>query len=39
VDDLLAAAIDGVVIAAATDVHPELILATLRPPCPYTSIA
>jgi myo-inositol 2-dehydrogenase / D-chiro-inositol 1-dehydrogenase len=29
VDDLLAAGIDGVVIAAATDVHPELILASL----------
>jgi predicted dehydrogenase len=29
VDDLLAAGIDGVVIGAATDVHPELILATL----------
>jgi myo-inositol 2-dehydrogenase / D-chiro-inositol 1-dehydrogenase len=38
-DDLLAAGIDGVVIAAATDVHPELILATLPPPCPCTSIA
>ena len=29
VDGLLAAGIDGVVIAAATDVHPELIMATL----------
>ena len=30
VDGLLAAGIDGVVIAAATDVHPELLLACLR---------
>jgi myo-inositol 2-dehydrogenase/D-chiro-inositol 1-dehydrogenase len=29
VDALLAAGVDGVVIAAATDVHPELILASL----------
>jgi myo-inositol 2-dehydrogenase/D-chiro-inositol 1-dehydrogenase len=39
VDDLLAAGINGVLIAAATDVHPELILATLPPPCPCTTIA
>lgn len=29
VDGLLAAGVDGVVIAAATDVHPELIMAAL----------
>jgi myo-inositol 2-dehydrogenase/D-chiro-inositol 1-dehydrogenase len=34
-----AGGIDGVVIAAATDVDPELILASLPPPCPCTSIA
>ena len=30
VDALLAAGVDGVVIAAATDVHPELILASIE---------
>lgn len=30
VDALLAAGLDGVVIAAATDVHPELILASIE---------
>src|SRR3954447_2261317 len=30
VDDLLTAGVEGVVIAAATDAHPELILAALQ---------